>query len=952
MEESFYTTKRAAEIVGCTIRQVQYWRKQKIVVPTIDASGTGHSVYYSRQDLTDLAIVYYLLQRGYSFQSAGEALHQLRDKDPNYNFPANAKRYLLKWDTVAETIVVVALPCDDLAKDINEGVVSVTALSLDLLQAEIEGTITTRQRRKSRSRKIAQGDVKNMNEADTCREYVLPKLQQAGWEQSPCSITEQRTFTDGRIIPIGDKIKRGAQKRADYIIQYRRDLPIAVVEAKPDYKSPDSGLQQAKEYAQILGLKFAYSTNGLGIVEFDFTTGREREIDRFPLPEELWSRFCHSEGLMDAEQINKLLVPYHLQSGKKPRYYQEIAINRTVQAVLQGKKRVLLTMATGTGKTTTAFQICWKLWSSQWNLQGSLRRPKILYLADRNILIDDPMNKDYAPFGDAIYKIQGGKTVQSRDIYFAIYQAIAQDEHRPGLYRDFPQDFFDLIIIDECHRGSARSDSSWREILTYFAPATQLGLTATPLQDESRDTYRYFGNPIYTYSLRQGIEDGFLAPYRVHRIITSADATGWRPSAGELDRYGRTIPDEEYQTKDFDRVVALQARTDAIAKHLTDFLKTTDRFAKTIVFCVDQDHAQEMRRSLNNLNADLVKDYPNYVCRVTSDEGDVGRGHLDQFKDVEQQTPVILTTSQLLTTGVDAPLTKNIVMVRVVGSMSEFKQIIGRGTRVREEYNKLFFNILDYTGSATRHFADPDFNGDPAFIDESTIDDRGSVIQTQVIQSEAAIEADATIVRRQQVATLMPSPEATEPRKYYIDGSVVEIVHSLVYELDAQGNRLRCVEYADYTGDEIRKIYPTTEALRTSWRDPSQRDWSIAQLEERGINLAALGASLSQPDADPFDLLCHLAFNAPLLTRKQRADRLRKNQSDFFAEYGTEARAILLDLLDKYTDYGPTQLKIPDGLKVPPISQRGNISEIIKFFNGADRLKQAVDKLQDYLYAA
>jgi type I restriction enzyme, R subunit len=951
MEESFYTTNRAAEIVGCTVRQVQYWRKQRIVVPTIDASGTGHSVYYSRQDLTDLAIVYYLLQRGYSFQAAGEALAQLRDRDPNYNSPTNTNRYLLKWDTVAETIVLVKLPYDNFAKDISEGLISVTALSLDLLHAELEGIIKKKQRGKSRSTKVDRGDGRNMNEADTCREYVLPKLQQAGWEQSPYSITEQRTFTDGRIIPIGNKIERGKQKRADYILQYRRDLPIAVVEAKPDYKAPDSGLQQAKEYAQILGLKFAYSTNGLGIVEFDFTTGREREIDRFPLPEELWARYCHNEGLTP-EQISKLLFPYNLQSGKKPRYYQEIAINRTVQAILQGRKRLLLTMATGTGKTTTAFQICWKLWSSQWNQQGSLRHPKILYLADRNILIDDPMNKDYAPFGDAVYKIQGGKTVQSRDIYFAIYQAIAEDEQRPGLYREFPQDFFDLIIIDECHRGSARANSSWRDILNYFAPATQLGLTATPLRDESRDTYRYFGNPIYTYSLRQGIEDGFLAPYRVHRIVTSADAVGWRPSPGELDRYGRAIPDEEYQTKDFDRVVALQARTEAIAAHITNFLKTTDRFAKTIVFCVDQDHAQEMRRLINNLNADLVKDYPNYVCRVTSDEGDVGLGHLGQFKDVEQQTPVILTTSQLLTTGVDAPLTKNIVMVRVVGSMSEFKQIVGRGTRVREEYNKLFFNILDYTGSATRHFADPDFNGDPAFIDESTIDDWGNVIETQVIQPEPDLDVDSTRVRNQQFATLNPVREATEPRKYYIDGSVVEIVHELVYELDAQGNRLRCVEYADYTGDEIRKIYPSTEELRTSWRDASQRDWTIAQLEERGINLAALGATLAQQDADPFDLLCHVAFNAPLLTRKERAERLRKNQSDFFDAYGAEARAILLDLLDKYADYGPTQLKIPDGLKVPPISQRGNISEIIKFFNGADRLKQAVDQLQDYLYAA
>ncbi len=556
MGEPFFTTKRAAEIVGCTVRQAQYWRKQEIVVPTIDASGTGHSVYYSREDLIDLAIVHYLLERGYSFQSAGQTLKQLRDIDPQYNLPENGKRYLLRWNTRDEELVIVVFSSNDLYSDIADGLISVTSLSLDLLQAEIEERLGNRPRRKGKQYKPAAIDLTTMNEADTCREYILPKLRQAGWEQNPYSITEQRTFTDGRIITLGNKVKRGKQKRADYILQYRRDFPIAVVEAKPNYKSPDQGLQQAKEYAEILDLKFAYSTNGLGIIEFDFTTGRELELSSFPTPQELWARYCQSQGL-GLDQINKLLTPYNLQSGKKPRYYQEIAINRTVQAILQGKKRLLLTMATGTGKTTTAFQICWKLWTSQWNLQGIPRHPKILYLADRNVLVDDPMNRDYAPFGDAIYKIQGGNAVQSRDIYFAIYQAIAEDERRSGLYKEFPSDFFDLIIVDECHRGSARKQSSWREILTYFEPAIQLGLTATPLQEESRDTYEYFGNPLYTYSLRQGIEDGFLSPYRVHRIVTSADAAGWRPTPGELDRYGREIPDDEYQTKDFDRVVGL-----------------------------------------------------------------------------------------------------------------------------------------------------------------------------------------------------------------------------------------------------------------------------------------------------------------------------------------------------------------------------------------------------------
>ncbi len=952
MSEGFYTTKQAAKIVGCTIRQIQYWRKQEVVVPKINPSGTGHSVYYSREDLADLAIVHYLLQRGYSFQSAGDVLGKLKEIDPQYNVPENGQRYLLKWDTDTEVLTVTPSSPDRLRDDIEEGVVSVTALSLDLLQMEIEVGLGNQPRRRRKRKQVTPISDRAMNEADTCREYVLPKLRQAGWEQKSHSITEQRTFTDGRIIALGNKVKRGRQRRADYILQYRRDFPIAVVEAKPNYKSPAEGLQQAKEYAEILGLKFAYATNGNSVVEFDFTTGRELELSSFPTPEALWARYCQSEGI-NLGQEDILLAAYNLQSGKTPRYYQQIAINRVVQGILQGKKRLLLTMATGTGKTTTAFQICWKLWASQWNREGTARRPKILFLADRNVLVDDPMKKDYAPFGDALYKIQGGKTVQSRDIYFAIYQAIAEDERRLGLYKDFPPDFFDLIIIDECHRGSAKSDSSWREILTYFEPAVQLGLTATPLRDESRDSYEYFGNPLYTYSLRQGIEDGFLSPYRVHRVITSADAAGWRPTPGELDRFGREVPDEEYQTRDFERVVALRARTEAIAQHLTDFLKKTDRFAKTIIFCVDQDHAQEMRQAINNLNTDLVQKYPNYVCRVTADEGEVGKGHLEQFQDVETDTPVILTTSQLLTTGVDAPTTKNIVLARVVNSRAEFKQIVGRGTRVREEYGKLFFNILDYTGTATKHFADPDFDGDPAFVEEETINDDGTVVNTEVVQDETDTDPTAEEVKPpRRSGGLNPNPEATEPRKYYVDGGTVEIVHELVYELDAQGNRLRCVEYADYTGEEVRKIYPDTEALRATWRDMEQREWLMAQLEERGINVIALGSTMGFPEVDPFDLLCHLAFHTTLLTRRERAERVRKNQTDLFNEFGGEARAILEDLLDKYAEYGPTQLKIPDVFKVPPISQRGNIGEIIKLFNGADRLRKAVNQLQDSLYAA
>ena len=466
-------------------------------------------------------------------------------------------------------------------------------------------------------------------EADTCRKYVLPKLLSAGWDDE--QICEQRTITDGRIVPVGKGFIRKAPRRVDYLLRYARNFPLAVVEAKAAYKSAGDGLQQAKEYAQMLCLKFAYATNGPEIIEFDYFTGKETLRSGFPAPAQLWSRYRAGEKITDDTVAARLLAPMNHAVGKGERYYQEIAINLAIQAILTGRLRLLLTMATGTGKTAVAFQICWKLWNSRWNRTGEHRRPRILYLADRNVLIDQPKDGIFAPFGDARWKIESGVVNLGREMYFAIYQAIAKDERRPGLYKEFPRDFFDLVIVDECHRGSARDDSNWREILEWFQPACQLGMTATPLRDDNRDTYLYFGNPLYTYSLRQGIEDGFLAPYRVHRVISEWDAAGWRPSKTDLDRYGRPIPDEEYQTQDFERVVALRARTEAIARHLTDFLKKTDRFAKTIVFCVDQEHADEMRRALNNLNADLAAVNPDYVCRVTTDEGDVGRGHFSRF---------------------------------------------------------------------------------------------------------------------------------------------------------------------------------------------------------------------------------------------------------------------------------------------------------------------------------
>ncbi|MCG9075553.1 EcoAI/FtnUII family type I restriction enzme subunit R [Laribacter hongkongensis] len=793
-----------------------------------------------------------------------------------------------------------------------------------------------------------------ITEADTCREFVTPRLVEAGWGSAPHAIGEQRTFTNGRIIVAGGKVRRGKQKRADYLLYHRRDYPLAVVEAKEIGLPAETGVQQAREYAEILGLKFAYATNGHRIIEIDYTTGTEREVDRYATPDELFTRLSAATHLPQ-DAAAHVLEPFNLISGKVPRYYQQIAINRVIEAILLGQKRILATLATGTGKTCVAFQICWKLWNSRWNRTGEYRRPKILFLADRNILVDDPMAKMFAPFGDARHKIAGGDTSQSRDMYFGIYQALTTAS--ADVFRQYRPDFFDLIIIDECHRGSSRDESAWRAVLDYFEPAVQFGMTATPLREESRDSYEYFGNPVYTYSLRQGIEDGFLAPYRVHRVITTVDAAGWRPSKDELDRYGREVPDDEYQTKDFERVVALRSRTRAMARHLTDLLKGTDRFAKTLIFCVDQEHAAEMRQELLNLNSDLVKQYPDYVCRVTTDEGAIGLTHLSHFQDVDKPTPVILTTSQLLTTGVDAEMVKNVVLARVVGSRSEFKQIVGRGTRLKVDYGKEYFNIIDFTGTATSHFADPDFDGDPARIEEVIIDETGEqmgITEAEVEAPQVDMPLEYELPEEQigpDTGIIITEPPV-EPRKFYIDGGEVEVIGHLVYDLDTDGKKLQVVKYTDYSGRAVRTLYPTREALQSAWANPDTRSEVLRELTERGISFAELASSSEQPDADPFDLLCHLAWNAPLLTRRQRAEAAKRKTQDLFAQHGDTAREILTLLLDRYIERGILQFNaLSELMKVQPFDRYGSPSEIAtRHFGGVRGMKDAVSRLQTALY--
>jgi type I restriction enzyme R subunit len=781
------------------------------------------------------------------------------------------------------------------------------------------------------------------NEADTCRKYVLPKLTASEWTDD--LISEQVYFTDGRIIPVGRGHRRKKGNKADYLLRYRPDFPIAIVEAKPDWKLPGDGLQQAMDYAEILDLKFAYSTNGSGIVEHDYTTGKQGELSKFPSPAELWSRLKATDGFPSDRDAEDYLFPFNRElrntdgSVKTPRYFQRVAINRAVKAVIEGEKRILLTMATGTGKTFTAQQIVWKLWKSK-------RKQRILYLADRNILVDQPITREFAVFGDALWKIQG-EAKKGREIYFALYQSIAEDANRPGLYRDYPADYFDLIVVDECHRGSSRDESRWREILDYFKSATQIGMTATPLSDDNVNTYDYFGAPIYTYSLAQGIDDGFLAPYRVHRVVTTADAVGYRPDAGDTDRYGRPIPDGVYGTPDFERSVSLLPRTEAVARHLTTHLKRTSRFDKTIVFCVDQEHAEQMRAALHDANDDLTKEYPHYVARVTSDEGSVGIGFLDQFADPERRAPVILTTSQLLSTGVDLPVVRNIVLFRNIGSMVEFKQIIGRGTRIFEDVGKLYFSILDYVG-ATRLFADPSFDGFPEIEDSMAIDESGIETPGQ----SAVGEGEPPEFGGSGTAIISESPDP-EAKKLYVDEHPVEIAAESVFDLDPEtGKRLRAISYDEYSADQIRRLVASAAQLRSKWGRQEERDAIVEALRDRGVELEQLAEVTKLGDADPLDLLIHVAWNAPVRSRRERAENLFRGNERVFEKYSPAAREVLREILEKYADYGPNQLKDLRILEVPPLSDRGTPLEIAALFGGPDGLRYAISELEQAIYAA
>ncbi|MBC7369467.1 MAG: DEAD/DEAH box helicase family protein [Undibacterium sp.] len=793
-----------------------------------------------------------------------------------------------------------------------------------------------------------------LNEADTRREFITPALQAAGWTGP--RLREEHPFTDGRIFGPN---RRAERKRADYLLCYTPTFPLAVVEAKAEGHHVGEGIQQAKDYAQILQVHFAYATNGATIIEIDLVAGTERPVPGYPAPEELMRRYRERAKLTSDAAVERVLTPDYPTENKEPRYYQTIAINRAVEAIASGKKRALLVMATGTGKTSTAFQICWKLWTTRWNRAGSPHRPKILYLAHLDVLVDDPMRKDFTPFGEAVTRVEG-RADTAHDLYFALYQAIAHPDRSPPLYREWSADFFDLIVVDECHTGSAREDGLWREILVYFKSAVQLGLTATPVATDDRDTYGWFGAPLYTYSLAQGIADGFLAPYRLHNIVSDVDATGWRPFSGQRDKHGQLIPDKLYGTPDFERHLKLPDRTRIFAEHLTAYLRHTDRFAKTIVFCVDQEHALDMRDALIAGNRDLVARHPDYVVRITSDEGDLGKRHLGNFMLPRKREPVIVTTSKMLSIGVDAQTCKNIVICRVIGGVVEFKQIIGRGTRVRTDFDKWTFSILDYTGSASLLFADPAFDGEPLPPDPAILPPPPEPGEEPPKLGERPPDGEETGLPPAPppgpivppVTPPIPPPPPPVPPRLTVEGVLVRIVAEQVQVLDPEGRVLQTFSLTDYTGEKIRTLYPSPDALRAEWSTPEGRARLAGRLRERGVELDEVTLALGRPEADPFDVLAHLAFRTAIVSRAARVERVRKTQAAFFARYSPAARTILEHLLDAYAAHGPADLDLAAAVQLEPLRDQTTLPEIVSRFGGLSSLQAALAELNRQLYAA
>ncbi len=778
-------------------------------------------------------------------------------------------------------------------------------------------------------------DKKSLSERDICTKFITPALSKAGWDVES-QIREEVNLTKGRVMVRGRVAIRDKNKRADYVLYFKPNLPVAIIEAKDNNHQLGDGMQQALAYAEMLDLPFAITSNGDGFLLHDKagTSGKVEEalsLDHFPSPAILWKRYCQARGLTDRQE-KMVSQDYHLDaSPKETRYYQLTAINRTLEAIGKGQNRILLVMATGTGKTYTAFQIIWRLWKSG-------QKKRILFLADRNILVDQTKTNDFKPFATAMTKITNRKVDKSYEIYLSLYQAVSGNEAGMDIYKQFSRDFFDLVVVDECHRGSAAEDAQWREILDYFHGATQIGMTATPKETEDVSNITYFGKPVYTYSLKQGIEDGYLAPYKVVRIDIDKDLTGWRPEKGKLDKNGQPIEDRVYNQKDMNRAIVFEKRDELVAKKITQFLKETNRFDKTIVFCEDIDHAERMRQALVNENADLAGENRKYIMRITGDNPE-GKNELDNFINPEQPYPVVVTTSELLSTGVDAQTCKLIVLDKTIQSMVKFKQIIGRGSRIREDYDKLFFTIMDFK-KATERFSDPAFDGPPEVIYEPT-------------EGQSPVPPDEFDPAGEQVMGDDSYPEGFDGKrekrvKYVVNDVEVSVVAERVQYYDKDG-KLITESLKDYTRRSIQSEYASLDQFLQAWRGIDRKQAILEELQGRGLLLEALEEEVGK-GFDPFDLICHVAFDRPPLTRKERAENVKKR--DYFSKYGVEVRAVLAALLDKYADEGLENIENLNVLRVKPLADFGTPLEILDKFGGKDKYLAAIREMEQYLYGA
>ncbi len=792
-------------------------------------------------------------------------------------------------------------------------------------------------------------DKKTLSERDICTKFITPAVEQAGWNKLT-QLLEEVSFTDGKIYVRGKLTARGKQKRADYILYYKPNIPIAIIEAKDNNHSVRAGIQQALDYAKILDIPCVFSSNGDGFLFHDRTaTDGEIEtaidIDSFPTPSQLWDKYKKYKGITtpDAEKIAS--QDYYFDgTSRKPRYYQQIAVNRTVEAIAKGQNRLLLVMATGTGKTYTAFQIIHRLWKS-----GTKKR--ILFLADRRALIDQTRRGDFKHFKDKMTVVKQRQIDKSYEIYLALYQGLSGSDEDANVYKQFSRDFFDLIVIDECHRGSAKDDSSWREILSYFKNATHIGLTATPKETRVTSNTEYFGDPVYTYSLKQGIDDGFLAPYRVIRISLDIDAEGWRPEHGKTDKNGVEVEDRIYNRRDFDKSLVIDERTDLVAAKLTEFLKGYDRFAKTIVFCSDIDHAERMRTALANQNADLVSVSYKYIMQITGDNEE-GKRELDNFTNPEEPYPVIATTSELMTTGVDAQTCKVIVLDANIASMTKFKQIIGRGTRINEEFGKLYFTILDFR-NATDLFADKDFDGDPIRIKPVSQDtDLGNIIDEEEQDETPIIDGltgDEIQIEKPEIRDLASEPfvEYKKREKIYVNGVDVSVLISREMYFDQHGKPIT-VSLQAHTKEIIKQQFASINDFLNKWNSTDRKEAIIAELQEQGVMVEALYDAVNK-EVDLFDLICHVAYDQPPLTRKERANNVKKR--NYFTKYGDQAKKVLEALLDKYADEGITNMESMEVLRVNPFDEFGSAYEIVNgIFGGKGNYQEAVKDLEKELY--